>query len=277
MEEKTRLGRGLEEVSRLYFSGERPDVNRTQSRQLKPGEEVSSVRICHPGSCQMQSFLCANLALELVRNRFCVFVWDSLAGTEAGMENLMGSLVTCRNSAGKTRVSLYGLPDIVILTPQDIRGRPVDVLKEMVFSQEDRSCLLVSAPAPPVSVADDGLDAQSILAARADEKSLLQCYAYMRIILQKKQSQGISLIFDDPTDKDHARALFNRFAAFVEGRLGVRPDYLGALHHDEHLDRSIEQARPLMLLHEDSEAKEDMVLISTNFLLNSHSLKEESV
>ena len=108
---------------------------------------------------------------------------------------------------------------------------------------------------------------------QADEKALLACYAYIRVILENGSPQDISLVFDDPGEKDHAQVLFRRFAAFVGEKLHVTLRYLGSLSHDEHFSRSIEQARPLMLLQEHSDTKEDMTAISRSFLLNRQSYR----
>ena len=146
-----------------------------------------------------------------------------------------------------------------------------DGLTDIIRSLDDDGYLLVNTPAPPAAILDDGLDAETILMTRADEKALLSCYAYIRVILERGSPHDISLVFDDPGEKDHAQALFRRFAAFVGEKLHVTLRYLGALSHDEYLDRSIEQARPLMLLQEHSETKEDMISISRKILLNRQS------
>lgn len=268
MEERPKLGRGLEEVSQFYLTERRSDEPRRQIKPLKAHVARSVVRVCHPGACLVQSFFLANFALELARNRFGVFVWDCLDGSEAGIEAVMKSLISARNDSGEARVSLYGLPDIVIYRPDADSSIKHDGLTDIISSLDDDCYLLVNTPA---SILDDGLDAETILMTQADEKALLACYAYIRVILKNGSPRDISLVFDDPGEKEHAQALFRRFAAFVGEKLHVTLRYLGALSHDEHFNQSIAQARPLMLLQKHSDTKEDMTSISRSFLLNRQS------
>ena len=76
MEERKRLGRGLEDVSRFYLSSRpRGASERTRKSDSQPVTR-HVIRIFYPGSSLIKSCFLANFALELARNRFHVDIWD---------------------------------------------------------------------------------------------------------------------------------------------------------------------------------------------------------
>jgi len=271
MEDKTRLGRGLEEVSQFYLSGGRRDEAGRQMKAIKAHPEKTSIKVYCPGSSLMQSFFLANFALELARNRLAVVVWDCLDGSEAGIETVMKSLIPALDGCGETRVSLYGLPDIVIYNES---SNPSESLSALVSTIPcDEGCLLVNTPGHLSAVVNDDLSADCIVMTRTDEKALLASYAYIKVILENGSPGDISLIFDDPGGQEEAKTLFRRFARFIEKKLHCSLHYLGSLRHDEYIDQSMEEARPLMLFQEPSGAKEDLACISRSYLDRRQSRK----
>ena len=266
MEDKTRLGRGLEEVSQFYLTGGPRDDPERQITPIKAHRAKAPIKVFHPGSCRMQSFFLTNFALELARNRVPAFVWDCLDRHEEGICAHMRSLIRTDKDTGKATASLYGLPDIVIYSESCQSSETLAGLVTKIHSLEDGGCLLVNTPEPLRAVLNDDLNADCILMTRANEKALLACYAYVKVILESGSPGDISLIFDDPGGEEEADALLRRFARFIENKLSFSLRYLGALHHDEYLDQSIEESRPLMLFREPSETKEDLASICSSYL-----------
>jgi len=273
MEDKTRLGRGLDEVSQLYLTGGRRDEPEGQIAAIKAHPARMPVKVYHPGSCLMQSFFLTNFALELARNRSSVFVWDCLGRHEAGIRALMKSIIPADKDAGTATASLYGLPDIVICNGSALSSEALAEIMTKIHSLEDEGFLLVNTPESLTAVMNDDIRADCILMSRTEEKALLQCYAYIKVIHKNGSAGDISLILDDSDGEVEAEALFIRFARFVEEKLKYSLHYLGALHHDEYLDQSIEESRPLMLFQEHSETKEDIASISREYLHRRQSRK----
>lgn len=270
MDDKPRQGRGLEEVSQFYLTSGRRDEPGRQIKAIKTHPARMPIKIIHPGSSLMQSCFLANFALELARNRIAVFVWDCLDRHENNTCALMKDLIpSCRDAAAAT-ASLYGLPDIVIYKQSSHTDETLAGLVTTLNSLEDEGCLLVNTPGPLTAVLHDDLSADCMVMTRTDEQALLQCYAYIKVILNTSPGD-IFLIFDDPDGKEEPAALFSRFARFIEQKLNFPLHYLGSLRHDRYLEQSIEESRPLMLFQEPSEAKEDMASISRSYLLRRHS------
>ncbi|HHO75377.1 MAG TPA: hypothetical protein ENN05_02980 [Deltaproteobacteria bacterium] len=266
MEERFRLGRGLKEISQVYLS----DTARNEIKRHGKLKTVSGprtvIRVCHPGSCLVQSFFLANLALELAKNRFSVYVWDGLDSSPVGMEAVMKSIVLDRKEDEAATVRLYGLPDILIYGPQRHDTDKLADLVRIVHASDNDRYLLVSADGSLASAMNDDIHAEHILLSGTDEKSLLQCYAHIRVILDKGSASGIFIVFDGVGHEKAAQETFERFAAFIDKKLNYTIDYLGNLSHDESLERSVEETKPLMLSQDRSETKDDMVSISRKFI-----------
>jgi hypothetical protein len=268
MEKRTKQGRGLEEVSQFYLSGGTRDEPRPQEIVTKDPAGGNIVKVFHPGSCLVQSFFLANMALELARNRFSVLVWDCLDNSDENIESLMKTLMTQDNDSDISKVRLYGLPDIVILKESRLNTQKFSDLAGSIHSGNDNRYFLVNMNASLESIKDHDFHADSIFLAHPDEKELLTCYAYIKVLCENGFAGDISIVFDDVEQGQKARSLFDRFAAFVEEKLSLRLGFLGTLCHDKYLQQSIHDEKPLMLLQERSETKEDMISISKNFLQN---------
>ncbi|MBN2298139.1 MAG: hypothetical protein JXM72_06070 [Deltaproteobacteria bacterium] len=267
MEERSKLGRGLKEISQVYLSDStRDEIRRAGDHKTEPGPRTI-IRVCHPGSCLVQSFFLTNLALELARNQFPVFVWDGLDSSRAGIEPLMKSLVLEQRENEAATVRLYGLPDILIHGPGRHDADKLSDLVNIIHSSDNDCYLLVNADSSLESLMNDKIHAEHILLSGIDEKSLLQCYAHIRVIQGKGSPCGIFIVFDGLNDGKMAQDTFNRFAAFIEKKLQFTIYYLGYLSHDEYLHRSVEESKPLMLLQDRSETKDNMTAISRNLIL----------
>ena len=267
MDDKPRLGRGLEEVSQFYLTSGRRDEPGRQIKAIKTHPVRSPIKIFHPGSSLMQSCFLANFALELARNRTRVFVWDCLDLHENSTCALMKDLIPpCRDAAAAT-ASLYGLPDILIYKQSSHTDDTLAGIVTTLGSMEEEGCLLVNTPGSLTAVLHDDLSADCMVMTRTNEQALLQCYAYIKVILNTSPGD-IFLIFDDPGGDEETEELFSRFARFIEQKLNFTLHYLGSLRHDRYLEQSIEESRPLMLFQESSEAKEDLASISRSYLLS---------
>ncbi|HNU74558.1 MAG TPA: hypothetical protein PKM95_06890, partial [Deltaproteobacteria bacterium] len=119
MEQVNRLGRGIEDVSRLYLS----DTPRSDGDKGEKGEAALRrrrvVRIINPGSALMGAFFTANFSLELARHRHRVAIFDGEAHETDGVEAMLRNVVYPESGAEVLSVRLYGIPDISLY-----RARP---------------------------------------------------------------------------------------------------------------------------------------------------------
>ena len=86
-----------------------------------------------------------------------------------------------------------------------------------------------------------------VVITRTDERSLLQCYAYIEVIHERSSSSKVHVVFDDADEGSNNDAVFRKLSRFIHDRLEFIIDFLGSLVRDEHFERSITNQRPLVL------------------------------
>ena len=264
MEERSRLGRGLEEVTRLYLS----DTPRENARGTDPDREGQRqgrvIRVIHPGSALLGAFFTANLSLELLRHGCRVAVHDCASGEEDRVEALFGRALRRDRASGAPRVSLYGLGEIPVYPGgvRDAQALPEDAAPEDAGGR----WVLVHAPGCLDEVSPGAAYFEVVLLSGLDWPSVLQCYAWLKVLAQGGMKHPVSLAFVDPSSEAHGLESFSRFSSFVAKRLGISLDYLGGLVSDEILERSITDREPLVLGHEPSAARESLEAVCSAFL-----------
>jgi hypothetical protein len=244
MKDKPKLGRGLDDVSQHFLSSIPP---RPSIALATPAWR--SVAVCHPGSLPLQSCLLTNLALELAKRRHQVKVIDFSPPGEARIKTLMGAIFPEEDSPGHAIVHLYGLPRIEI-----IESNTSEAWLENQFTGRNEDpptgvlgrYFLANAPGPLEFFIKSMACNEYILATKTDENSLLQAYAFCKVI-RDKGALRIHLVFDDAQPGEQAERIFRQFAGFVGRRLGCTLRLLGNLVHDERIQRSIKEHMPLVL------------------------------
>ncbi len=277
MDEKSRLGRGLKDVSRFYLS----DSPREEPQE-EPGEEVRGkepdrrdlprprqcrvIRVICPASALMGAFFTANFSLELVRHRHRTAVFDLSGRDGEGVSAVLRDVAHPDPASGSLWVRLYGLHDIPVhCSGPDGEAELPERLNEPDGHQGDRWAI-VNTPFCLDSLAKSPVDFDALLLSTTDEASLLQCYACTRVIVQRDPQAGVSLVLVEPASVEHARGVFSRFSAFAKERLGVSVGCLGHLLRDEAMERSLSGHCPLVLGHEPSSARESLAAMSRAFL-----------
>ncbi|MGD0821942.1 MAG: hypothetical protein ABSA71_14490 [Desulfomonilia bacterium] len=268
MKERPKLGRGLPDVSKFFLSD--------ASHQEQNAGEVTcstfapeSLYICSPGSPLIQSIVTANLALELARHGHRVRIQDFSTSNETRLSTLMGSILFRDDrDPGKAFVRLYGLPEIMI---ED--GFSGDLGKEKEspheaepYRDDTGSLTLVNAPVLLDFIQGRAPSDEYIILTMTDEKSLLKCYAYIKVIHAHGESSRVHVVFDDAVNGINSDTVFRKFAGFINERLGFEVDYFGSLLHDEHLERSISEERPLVLFDGISITKDALIRICSLLL-----------
>lgn len=268
MEERTRLGRGLEDVSQFFLS-DHPREAPGRDKKPDAGERRRHIRVMAPGSASAKPSFIANFALELVRNRFSVVVWDGFEAEGLGTGSMLKDLMDPDLNPGAGTVRLYGLPDILVY---DAALQPQGRLEELVDGPGDR-LVLVNAPDTVESVADAPVPFDTVYITPVDEHSLLRCYASLKIMLRRDPLTKVYLVLDTPEVRADALDMFTRFAAFVKERLSGHVHLLGCLVRDDLFDRSMSEHRPLVLRHEPSAAREAFASMGRSFLESRQSVR----
>jgi hypothetical protein len=278
MKERPKLGRGLQDVSSFFLTG-----TSQPGQELKelssPVDKTRSVCICYPASPLIQSVVMANLALELVRHRNRVIIKDFSTTDETRLSTLMGSLLTSNDKeSGRACVNLYGLPEILIIDSGPDGPINNEVIQDISAEHElndDTDCinLLNMAASRDLILSCSPLD-DYIIITKTDEKSLLQCYVYIKILYKHCASGRVHVIFDDVAPSFNGDSVFKKFSGFIHERMGLKIHCLGSLLHDEHFMNSINAKRPLVLYNGTSTAK-DMLMGISSLLLGSNKNKED--
>ena len=118
--------------------------------------------------------------------------------------------------------------------------------------------VLVHAPVCLEETAREAADCDAVILSGLDWPSVLQCYAWLKVLAQGGMKCPVSLAFVDPSSEAHGRESFLRFSSFVSERLGVSLEYLGCLVRDRIMERSITEREPLVLGHEPSAARDSL-------------------
>ena len=251
MKDKPKLGRGLDDVSQHFLSRIPPHAT---VALVTPA--WSSIAVCHPGSLTLQSCLLTNLALEIAKRRNQVIVQDFTPPGEARIKTLMGAIIPEEDNPGHVIVHLYGLPEIEIiesnLSEAWLENQLADRDEDLPTGVLGRY-FLVNAPGPLEFFLKSLVCNEYILVTKTDENSLLQAYAFCKVIRDKGASR-IHLVFDDAPPGEQTDRIFRQFAGFVGHRLGCTLRLLGNLVHDERIQRSIKEHMPLVLSQDGTEA-----------------------
>jgi hypothetical protein len=270
MKERPKLGRGLPDLSKFFLSDasyQEHEAGEVTSTTTEP----KTLSICSPGSPLIQSVVTANLALELARHRHRVRIRDFSTSDETRVSTLMGSILfRDEGDPGKAFVRLYGLPEIRI---ED--GGPGGLWKEKEspheaepYRDDTGSLTLVNAPVLLDLIHEGAPSGEYIILTMTDEKSLLRCYASIKVIHAHGESSRVHVVFDEAVHGIDADTVFRKFAGFIDERLGFEVDYFGSLLHDEHLERSVSEKRPLVLFDGTSITKDALIRICSLLLEN---------
>lgn len=284
MEEKSRLGRGLKDVSRFYLSDSPRDESHEPPKDeshekpegepggQEPGRDLPQPRQCRvirvicPASALMGAYFTANFSLELARHRQKMIIFDLSSREGEGVQDVLGEAAHPDTASGVLRVRLYGLHDIPVhCSEPDGEAELLDRLNGSGDHNGDRWAV-VNTPFCLDSLAKSLVDFDALLLSTLNEASLLQCYACAKVIEQRDPKAGISLVLIDPASSEQASEVSSRFCTFMKQRLGVSVGYLGHLLREKALEDSLSEHRPLVLGFEPSPARESLAAVSRAFL-----------
>ncbi|MGC9323659.1 MAG: MinD/ParA family ATP-binding protein [Desulfomonilia bacterium] len=261
-------GRRPEDVARYYLSdilSERAGENPQQAVT----DHSRRVHVCAPGSSAMAAFFLANLSLELARNRYPVIIHDPAEDGQIDVRALMMSVADQHTVPGILRVSLYGLPEILITRGEQgaekCLGNSCHTSTNVLDTQPEY-VRLIGVPGSIDHLRGVGQGSYVMMVSRQDDMSLLQCYAYVKVLAGKDPGVSISLVLDESEDSRTAHVRFQRFSDRVFTKCGVSIRYLGSLVHDACLGLSMVQGKPLVLFQDASSSKEQVISIAQEFL-----------
>lgn len=269
MKDRPKLGRGLRDVSQFFLSGPSQD-GQHHNELLSPTHRTRTVCIFSPASPLIQSFFTANLALEMARHRFETRVLDYSMSDDARVKTLMRSLLDEEDlepdrPAG---IILYGLPRIEI-TDRVSEGffagtETQEAAHDTMKHEEDCLTLVNAGPNLDFIMMSEPFD-HSIIITRTDGMSLLQAYAFIKVLNRRSQNSDVWVIFDGEEGSDHQR-IFGLLSGFVDRHLGKAVGFLGTLVHDESMEQSIREEKPLVLQARMSVAREALTGICSRFV-----------
>ena len=105
-----------------------------------------------------------------------------------------------------------------------------------------------------------------VVITRMDERSLLQCYAYIKVIHERSFSSKVHVVFDDADAGSNNEVFFKKLSRFIHDHLDFAIDFFGSVPRDEHFERSITDQRPLVLFGAASVTKDALTRICSCLL-----------
>lgn len=279
MKERPKLGRGLEDVSRFFLTGaQQQEPDQAQALTVHVGKR--SICVCCPVSPLIQAAFTANIALELARHRFPVIIRDFSLTEGARLSTLMHFVLSDdERTTDKAFVRLYGLPEIVIQDngPDGIKeGRETPRPDAPAVDKDSAGFILVNPASSLDFICEEKPCDGYVVITRTDERSLLQCYAYIKVIHERSSSSKVHVVFDDADEGSNNDAVFRKLSRFIHDRLEFIIDFLGSLVRDEHFERSITNQRPLVLFQGASVTKDALAGICSR-LLEGYPGQEEQI
>jgi len=269
MKDRPKLGRGLSDVSRFFLSGS-PQYGQHHDGNTSPAFTAGTVGILSPASPSMQAFFTANLVLEIARRRLAARVWDYATAADAKVMPLMRSLLEGHGTEqeGPVGIVLYGLPRVEILdrAPEEFYAgtRAREAAPDAAESEGYAVTLVNARPDIEFIMKSEPVD-DFIIITRTDEMSLLQAYAFIKVMDARSRSSSVWVVFDEGEGRD-LQLIFDVLAGFVTRTLEKPIGFLGALVHDESLEHSIRDEKPLVLLSRPSAAREALTGICSRFM-----------
>jgi hypothetical protein len=271
MKERPKLGRGLQDVSRFFLTGalqSEPDQAQVPSVHI----DKRSLCVCCPVSPLIQASFAANIALELARHRLSVNIRDFSLSEEARLSTLMHCVISEEDerTTDKAFVRLYGLPEIVIQDMgrngimQEGQGPGPDV--HLKADEYPVGYTLVNPASSLDFICEERPCDGYIVITKTDERSLLQCYAYIKVIHERSFSSRVHVVFDDTDARSNNDAVFKKLSRFIHDHLEFTVEFLGSLVRDEHFERSTTSQRPLVLLGGASVTKDALIRICARLL-----------
>jgi hypothetical protein len=270
MKERPKLGRGLQDVSRFFLTGA-PQQEPDQAEALSPHVGNKSICFCCPASELIQASFVANIALELARHRFCVIIRDFSVTQEVRLSTLMHFVLSeDERTTDKAFVKLYGLPEIVIqdngrqgLTEETETPGPD---AHPAVDEDSAGFILVNPAASLDFIREEKPCDEYVVITRTDERSLLQCYAYIKVIHERSFSSKVHVVFDDADAGSDNDAVFKKLSRFIHDHLEFTINFLDSVLRDEHFERSITNQRPLVLFQGASVTKDALARICSRLL-----------
>lgn len=173
-----------------------------------------------------------------------------------------------RDQDEPARINLYGLPAIEVrdsISGSNFAGEDgVDHAPDAMGHEADRIILVNARPHLDFILKSAPAD-NAVVITRTDEMSLLQSYAFIKVMHMKSNDCGIGVVFEGAvgTDPQH---VFGRLSGYISSRLKRPLHFLGVLVHDESMERSIREERPLVLQAGTSEARNALTTICSSFI-----------
>lgn len=269
MKDRPKLGRGLRDVSRFFLSGS-TQPGHHEDENPSPDLGTRTTCILSPASPLMQSVFTANLALESAKRRLAVRVRDHSTSEEVRVATLMRSLLDGPDTElrGAARILLYGLPAIDVQDDRygDLSRGPDDAgeVQETPGRTAEGLSLVNGRPHPGFVPGSRPVN-DAVIITGTDEVSLLRAYIDIKAIHAWSPAAVLGLVFDEPAAGCNHHDVYSRFSGFVRSRLAQAVEFLGTLVHDEQLERSICEGRPLVMHTGESAARDALMDICDRF------------
>ncbi len=285
MEEKKRLGRGLDEVSHYFLSTEKPVEQPAPEEEGK--EEFSpAIFITSSNGVIDKSFLSCNLSIEIARFGQKIAIVDADPSIPT-VQFLMGQLSSETSSSGK-----ISAPEKMNYTQESISvnsavkfklisgGTGFEGKKNLIQKIEnpfvenmmklhnDVDVLLINASNNFVHFSNNILFPvqKVVLLMLPLIKEMVLTYGLVKKIFSINDQAEIGIVINNSAGKEQAEAVFEKLQGVIKKRLNKSIHYCGFLPKNAEIAQSILSRKPLSLFSSNAQLKGHLKEIARNII-----------
>jgi flagellar biosynthesis protein FlhG len=218
-----------------------------------------------------------NLAIALAETGGKVLILDADLGL-GNLDVLLG--MQSRYSMGDVLAKSCTLQEAILEGPAGIKILPAESgiqeltqletgEKMLVFSlfqellREANTILIDTASGISSNVSFFSSFAHHVLlVATPEPTSITDAYATMKVLFQTNGERDFQLIINRAESEQQGWEVYETLRRAAEHFLEIRPEYVGSISRDSHVERAVRLQKPVMLLHPDARVSQDFRTIT---------------
>jgi len=255
VQEKKKLGRGIEEISHHFISSETKE-------KIQESKKSRSISICSYGSRMQKDFLISNLSSEITakKKKVVIFNQDIQQQEISLFSKSLKHELSGKNGSRFYRVT--GLPDgfgDILIVPSDHpdanKDENITALDYIEKQWEGVDIIFVNNSSELTDAGQLRACRENIIITSPDEKEMMKNYSIIKKISEINNSFSIGIIINKVNKVSEAAKTFNKIAEITNKYLNKQLLSFGFFYDDLLITRSILEGSPLVLSYPDTKLR----------------------